>query len=568
VQHYALDPKGILVYSSDVLVKPFRRCVPNVFRKYVLSECHDSLWSGGHLGRDKTLVRIKELYYFQRLEQYVDLWIKTCPTCLATKRKHPDSRVVPRGSIEVSSVWDLLSIDLWDAGIISTRGYKYVLTVIDSFSKYAIAIPIKNKLSKTIAMKLYKHVFSRMGYPKRLHSDLGPEFVNSTLDELCDLLSIRRSTTTAYHPQGNAYAERIHQFFKNALTAFVRRDQRDWDLLIPALVNVYLDSVHSGLGSFTPSQLVFGRKIGTPSIEGEDLSYLSLSSDVIGYGVKLRIILDRVQSVVMKLFADKELKNLKLSMGKVIMSYDVGDKVGLQVESLPSSIVSAKLYPRFSGPYTVVKASLGGKVLYLKDALGKLRKFPVSIQKVKPWPSRQELLDKFELYDFKKNDDPSEGMEVDVPVTHQPSSPIVITEDEIISTPNVTQIHSKLNLANVIKPKTPSVSLIHSKLNFPDDKEPMILRSYNKSIESVIVPEIVNDPVLDKINLFHVNALELDLDTTKSLLDPLIIFRQRPLRHGCLESVFSQFSDYAILFLDVQNFGKGECHSYSLECTM
>ena len=97
--HYALDSQGILVYSSSVIrpdsVKSsFRKCVPSVFRKLILTECHDSLWSGGHLGRDKTLDKIRSLYYFPRMDTFVDIWIKSCPTCLATKRKQPSKLAI------------------------------------------------------------------------------------------------------------------------------------------------------------------------------------------------------------------------------------------------------------------------------------------------------------------------------------------------------------------------------------------------------------------------------------------------------------------------------------------
>jgi transposase InsO family protein len=64
-----------------------------------------------------------------------------------------------------------------------------------------------------------------------LHSDNGAEFANAILEELCKFLDITKTYTTVYHPQGNAFAERIHQFFKNALTAFVKSDQRNWDML-------------------------------------------------------------------------------------------------------------------------------------------------------------------------------------------------------------------------------------------------------------------------------------------------------------------------------------------------
>jgi hypothetical protein len=403
MKHYALDSSGILVYSSDESVGSWRRCVPRKFRRIVLSECHDSLWSGGHLGRDKTKDKLRDKYYFSRMDQYTELWCKTCPICLATKRKHPSKLQIPVGTITASKTFELVSIDLWEAGVLSDRGHKYVLTVIDGFSKYAFAIPIKNKTAITIATKLYKHVFSKFGYPERLHSDNGLEFVNAVLNGLCDLLKIEKTSTTAYHPQGNAFAERIHQFFRNALAAFVGRDQRDWDLLIPALVNVYLDSIHTSLGGHSPSQLMFGRCMGTPNVALSPEKGALPTSNVLSYAAKLKLALDRAQGVVMELVKEKQFKNICPSLGKLIQSFNVGDKVGLEIESLPVGVKSRKLFPRYSGPFTITKVAHGGKVLRLADVHGKERKVPNPIQKVKPWPDRQTLLEEFENFEIMKH---------------------------------------------------------------------------------------------------------------------------------------------------------------------
>ncbi len=396
---YRLDSFSILVYNSEGGVGLMRRCVPKKFRKLILSECHDSLSSGGHLGRDKTKDKVRERYYFPRMDQFIDLWIKTCPVCLATKRKHPTNLVVPLGSINATHTWDLVSIDLWDAGVLSGRGHKYVLTVIDVFSRFAFAIPIKNKKAITIAGKLHKHIFAYFGDPKRLHSDNGAEFCNTILDAICKFKGIEKSHTTAYHPQGNAVAERIHQFFRNALAAFISRDQRDWDLFLPSLIHVYLDTIHTSLGGFTPAQIMFGRKLANHIGKSLGEEQVDKTVRVVDFVVKLQLALDRAYKIVLDIAKEKQFLNIKPSLGKKILSYNEGDKVGLLVESLPAGVKSRKLYPRYAGPFTVQKALHGGKVLYLVDVHGKARKVPVSINNVKPWPDRQALLEQFEKYE-------------------------------------------------------------------------------------------------------------------------------------------------------------------------
>jgi hypothetical protein len=165
------------------------------------------------------------------------------------------------------------------------------------------------------------------------------------------------------------------------------------------LINVYLSTVHAALGGFTPSQVAFGRNVSTPSM-GPIEGAINIASSTVSYALKLKVTLDRVQNIITDLIREKKVKNLKLSNKKDLLSYKKGDIVGLKNEYLPVGINSKKLFPRFSGPHTIIKEAQGGKVLYLKDPTGKIRKLPVSIENVKPWPDRQTLLEEFDKYEL------------------------------------------------------------------------------------------------------------------------------------------------------------------------
>ena len=102
---------------------------------------------------------------------------------------------MPWGTIQANFTWDLLCLDLWDSGtrvgVVSARGNKYILTVIDGFSKFAHAIPIRNKEAKTVAKCLVEKVFCSFGKPARLHSDRGSEFVNEIITNLTSIYLIK-----------------------------------------------------------------------------------------------------------------------------------------------------------------------------------------------------------------------------------------------------------------------------------------------------------------------------------------------------------------------------------------
>ncbi len=226
---FSLDPYTGVLMKSGPNNNPFqlRRCVPKSWRKLIVSICHDSKWVGAHMGRDKTIHRVAEKFYFPKMKEYIEAYTAICPACQCSKHRRGKPKV-PLGTIESSGVWDLVCIDLWKAGVTSNKGNKYVLTVVDAFSKFAIPIAIPSKKEEVIARALLD-VISDKGPMKRLHSDQGREFCNKVLDELCKLLEIGKSRTTAYHPQGNGLAERIHQFYRSAITSFVNSSGTNWD---------------------------------------------------------------------------------------------------------------------------------------------------------------------------------------------------------------------------------------------------------------------------------------------------------------------------------------------------
>ena len=88
--NFELDANGILVRITKVnpydLNPRIRRVVPKSLRQKVVSLYHDNLWSGSHMGRDKTYLKLKQRFYFENMFQYVCLYVSTCPTCQSIKR--------------------------------------------------------------------------------------------------------------------------------------------------------------------------------------------------------------------------------------------------------------------------------------------------------------------------------------------------------------------------------------------------------------------------------------------------------------------------------------------------
>jgi hypothetical protein len=341
--------------------------IPRALRRKILVEYHDSFWAGAHMGTEKTYEKIRHKYFFHEMKEFIHEYCRTCDVCQKVKRASPLHSKVPMGEIVVFKPFELVCMDIWDPLVVSARGHTKVLTVIDTFSKFAWAIPLVDEQSDTIALALYG-IFQSFPAPERLHSDRGENLISEVIRELRRLLKIpEQSKTTAYHPQGNSVAERIHQFFRNVIAAYIQEGHNihDWDLVLGWCVRIYLDTNHSALHGLTPSQLVFGRQLGVqPSVD--EITYNSSKLFV----HRLSLCLLRAQELVIE---ERDRKRLKISAKPIseMMKSDLkaGDKVLIKVRSYPTGTQSVKFHIRQKGPYTVSRVTQEGRVVRVIDPL-------------------------------------------------------------------------------------------------------------------------------------------------------------------------------------------------------
>ena len=87
-------------------------------------------------------------------------------------------------------------------------GFQYILSVIDSATRYLWLLPLRNKTADTAATAIYEDVIARISVPSAILTDLG-EFTGEVMDRLYERLGITRLRTTGYHPQCDAKAEHV-----------------------------------------------------------------------------------------------------------------------------------------------------------------------------------------------------------------------------------------------------------------------------------------------------------------------------------------------------------------------
>ena len=94
---------------------------------------------------------------------------------------------------------------------------RYILTVVDHFTKWAEACPLPNKEATTVAGALSEQVFTRHGMPVQMPSDQGNEVDSSIMRETCRLYGVDKVRTTVYKPYTSSVVERFHRTLNSML---------------------------------------------------------------------------------------------------------------------------------------------------------------------------------------------------------------------------------------------------------------------------------------------------------------------------------------------------------------
>ena len=266
--------------------------VPVRERQDLIRRFHDSIFAG-HLGVTRTIFRLLDRVYWPGLRGDVRTYIASCTICLA--RKSPCPRRAPMGHVEVGHRWERVAMDLLDMSVTTARGYRYVLVMVDCFSRWTEACPLPDKTAHSF---FFNQVVCRFGMPIVIHSDQGQEFENKIMQELCILCGSHKTRTTPYHPESDGLVERFNRTLLMMLAMFAGKNREDWDDLLPAVMMAYRSSVHESTG-FSPCRLMFGEEctlpmdIGLPKQQSDLPDYIT-SPYAIWVGDAMEVAYDQV----------------------------------------------------------------------------------------------------------------------------------------------------------------------------------------------------------------------------------------------------------------------------------
>ena len=180
--------------------------------------------------------------------------MKAQPTCTLYKQAR---KVYPTRHYVVNDIDERWQADLADVTLIADKnqGHRFILTVIDIFSRYAWARPLKSKRGEEVAAA-FKDIFREGRIPKRVQTDQGKEFENRHVRELFDEHKIELfSVKSAYKA---AIVERFNRTLKHKVWRyFTSANTHKWTNILQDAVTSYNQSLHRSIG-YKPAEVSGG----------------------------------------------------------------------------------------------------------------------------------------------------------------------------------------------------------------------------------------------------------------------------------------------------------------------
>lgn len=225
-----------------------------------------------HGGNASTYYNIKKKYWWPQMKEDIKQELLNCVPCAAIK--FPNYNTTPlMGKFRIpNETMQTLSIDI--KGPLPAAGrhrYKFIITLIDIFSRYAWAKKIPTATTPRLIMFL-KEMFSEMGAkPKYLLHDNGTQFTSNEFQKFLVDNDIQTLPTPAYHPQANS-VERFNRSLTEAIRFATARDtskQYRWATELDTIVSK-LNTRMNHVTGYSPFEVMFGKSPDDNSGEPPD----------------------------------------------------------------------------------------------------------------------------------------------------------------------------------------------------------------------------------------------------------------------------------------------------------
>ena len=222
-------------------------------RKRVLTAMHY-----GHQGAENMMNKITADYFWPKMKQDIQNFVSNCRICSMVKPRFVNPQLKP---YLLDSPMQLLVTD-FIGPLPSDHGFKYILVIMDAFSRFPEIYPVRDMSTKTLIDK-FRDFFSRYGFPDAILSDNGPQYRSRAFLDYLKRFNIRKKFTNIYRPSSNGLCERFNGTLQQKMKCLLTDHELPptaWTRVIPTAGMAIRNDVNRSTG-FTPSQLFLSFRV-------------------------------------------------------------------------------------------------------------------------------------------------------------------------------------------------------------------------------------------------------------------------------------------------------------------
>ena len=276
-------PMADITMLCDVSTGTPRPCIPLKFRHMIFNSLH----SLSHPGVKATQRLITASFVWPNINRDVKQWTRSCLQCQRSKvHRHTVSPLSTFATPD--TLFNQIHVDIVGP-LPPSRGYNYLLTCVNRFTRWPEAVPVSDATAETVARAFVSTYISRIGVLSTITMDRGRQFESSLWQQLMQMLGSKRIRTTAYNPIANDLVECFYCQLKAALKASL--DPTNWVDMLPMVLLKIRTCLKQDLKSST-AELVYGTTLRLP---GHFFQSTTTQLDPVTYVTRLSTAMQQLQ---------------------------------------------------------------------------------------------------------------------------------------------------------------------------------------------------------------------------------------------------------------------------------
>lgn len=206
-----------------------------------------------HRNYDENKLQISRIYYWPKMGAIIKQQVQKCQTCqIAKYTRHPDKPEFQEVPIPTHSA-QIFQIDLF------TIEREWFITLIDSFTKFAMLAPIKSRAIVDIKRPFFE-ILNRISKPEMIVIDNEPSLKSSIIRSKLQDFNITIYETPTGKSEVNGQIERLHSTLIEIYRCLKTDGNKDSvKTRLRLCVDKYNNTIHSVI-SMTPYEALFGRR--------------------------------------------------------------------------------------------------------------------------------------------------------------------------------------------------------------------------------------------------------------------------------------------------------------------